>query len=173
MKAGENMIDENWRILENEKLGSGGFGEVFKGEHIETGEQVAIKRMNICLKNKNKVIEEILVMYKCSSQRKHPNLVRIIDHAVIKDQVVYIIMELCKDGSLSDNIRKKIKYNPSLSNICEEEEALRIVFDIAQGLKFMHVDLKIIHGDIKPANILLHEGKYKISDFGQSFQGRE
>jgi len=51
-----------------------------------------------------------------------------------------------------------------------EQEALKILHQLAAGLNFMHTDLGIIHRDLKPDNILCHQGVYKLSDFGLSVQ---
>ena len=47
------------------------------------------------------------------------------------------------------------------------EQSISIVLDIAKGLKYAH-ERRVIHGDIKPSNILIKGGKYKISDWGLS-----
>ena len=70
---------------------------------------------------------------------------------------VYIIMEYCNGGSLENFINKN-------QNI-EEQTIWKILSDICKGYRVLY-DLHVIHRDLKPDNILIHNGKYKIADFG-------
>lgn len=77
--------------------------------------------------------------------------------------VLWIVMELCKVGSVSDLIK--------LSNTnLNEEQIASVVIDVLKGLSFLHSN-KRIHRDIKAGNILMNdEGRTKLADFGVSGQ---
>jgi serine/threonine protein kinase len=83
----------------------------------------------------------------------HPNIVKLFDFNIMP--MPYFEEELC-DSALAE-----------LKKPLESEEAVWILFNICEGLKFAHVR-KIIHRDLKPQNILLKNGVPKISDWGLS-----
>lgn len=71
----------------------------------------------------------------------------------------YLILEYCNDGDLEAYVKKR-KY-------LVEDEAIEIFIELLQGFKHLYKH-KILHRDLKLANILRHEGKIKIADFGFS-----
>jgi len=141
------------------KIGSGGFGQIYLGEEEISGRKVAIKT----LKESADIFENTKHEIHIISQFYHPNIVTY--HTTLLDgETVYIVMEYCKKGSLSEKIVQKP---------IQLDEALYIVQTIAKTLKFVH-DKGIVHHDVKPANILLAEDnqiklttKYKIDEEGK------
>lgn len=69
----------------------------------------------------------------------------------------YFIMEFCGGGTLTDYMKK----NQTLS----EEEIVEFLQQFCQGYRVLY-ERGIIHRDIKPDNILLHNNIFKIADFG-------
>ena len=134
------------------KIGSGGFGQIYLGEEEISGRKVAIKT----LKESADIFENTKHEIHIISQFYHPNIVTY--HTTLLDgETVYIVMEYCKKGSLSEKIVQKP---------IQLDEALYIVQTIAKTLKFVH-DKGIVHHDVKPANILLAEdNQIKLADFG-------
>ena len=143
-------------------LGEGIFGSVKLGVEKKTKERVAIK---IIKKNKTKqsdielVRTEIDVMKLCH----HPNVVHLLDHFE-NAEYIFIVMEYIRGGRLTDYMKEK-KFNFT------EKRAAEIIYQIAQGVKYLH-KYGIIHRDLKPDNIMLTEasdkGQIKIMDFGLS-----
>lgn len=136
-----------------EKIGSGGFGEVFLAIENISRRKVAIKS----LKNiEEDVLEKSIHEIKIISQFYHPNIVTY--HTTFQDnEVLYFVMEYCEKGSLAD----KIDQHPLKLN-----EVIKTILDIANALKFVHAK-NIVHHDIKPSNILLTENdEVKLADFG-------
>lgn len=70
-------------------------------------------------------------------------------------------MEYCQDGTLYDLIDRR-KANP-----LTEEEIYSVIYQCLNGYKILF-DKKILHQDIKPQNILIRNGFYKLADFGLS-----
>lgn len=81
---------------------------------------------------------------------------------------VYILLEYCPHGTLFDVIEAKCKMG--LAGITNEAELVQIIYDIANGLRFLH-KRKIAHRDLKIENVLKgNDGKWKICDFGSCTQ---
>ena len=99
----------------------------------------------------------------------HENIVKILDTQInqkTKGFEVFILLEFCPHGTLFDVIEEKCKMG--LQGITDENELVKILYDVSNGLKFLH-SKKIAHSDIKIENILKgNDGKWKICDFGSS-----
>lgn len=89
------------------------------------------------------------------------NIVKLLDYE-IGNECVYILMEICTEGSLLDYINN---YNGNIS----EKEALYIIKEILNGLNNMHSsNPPISHRDIKLENVLKFGNTYKLCDFGSA-----
>ncbi|MEQ2230043.1 Serine/threonine-protein kinase 4 [Ilyodon furcidens] len=86
-----------------EKLGEGSYGCVFKANHKETGEIVAIKQVPV-ESDLQEIIKEISIMQQCNS----PHVVRYYG-SYFKNSDLWIVMEYCGGGSVSDIIRIRNK----------------------------------------------------------------
>ena len=151
------------------QLGSGTFGSVYLVRHKETKVEYAIKAID--KRNKTNQEEkpyfrrEVEVMYKIH----HPNVVKLFGHFE-DNNYCYFIMEYIPKGNLYNLLPtdKKKRVN---SKVCAS-----IIKDIISAVYFLHnMKPPIIHGDIKPENVLLSEGLVaKLADFELSnyFQDR-
>jgi serine/threonine protein kinase len=149
---------DGYRITE--RIGAGNYAEVWKAEPlpIGIGEPVAVKsfaRLGQIVR-KDKLAREILREALAQSQIRDRHVVRI--HRGMLEEGC-LMLEYC-EGSLEEYIRKKQMMVPFSLEKCVE-----VVKGCLEGLKAIH-SRQIVHGDIKPANILLGGGDYKISDFG-------
>ncbi len=136
-----------------EFIGKGGFARVFKAKRKRDGKVVAIK---IPISLDSATGKSFLREIENWTKLKHPNIVRVYDYNILP--IPFFEMEYCEDSL--ENLLRRSGYLPPM-------EAARIVFDIAEGLKYAH-SLRIIHRDLKPSNILLKSGIPKISDWGLS-----
>uniref|UniRef100_A0A8B9H6E1 non-specific serine/threonine protein kinase n=1 Tax=Astyanax mexicanus TaxID=7994 RepID=A0A8B9H6E1_ASTMX len=140
-----------------EKLGEGSYGSVFKAHYKETGEIVAIKQVPV-ESDLQEIIKEISIMQQCNS----PHVVRYYG-SYFKNSDLWIVMEYCGAGSVSDIIRQR---NKTLA----EDEIAAILQSTLKGLEYLHF-MRKIHRDIKAGNILLNsEGQAKLADFGVAGQ---
>ncbi|XP_077459545.1 serine/threonine-protein kinase 4-like [Stigmatopora argus] len=140
-----------------EKLGEGSYGSVFKANYRETGEIVAIKQVPV-ESDLQEIIKEISIMQQCNS----PHVVRYYG-SYFKNSDLWIVMEYCGAGSVSDIIRLR---NKTLT----EDEMASILQSTLKGLEYLHF-MRKIHRDIKAGNILLNaEGQAKLADFGVAGQ---
>ncbi|KAG8383905.1 hypothetical protein BUALT_Bualt04G0062700 [Buddleja alternifolia] len=141
------------------QIGSGGFGTVYKGA-LKDKTDVAVKKIT-CLgaQGKREFLTEIAVIGKIH----HINLVRLKGFCAYKGQR-FLVYEFMNRGSLD---RTLFRGDP----ILEWKERYEIAVGTAKGLAYLHsgCEHKIIHCDVKPENILLHDkSPVKISDFGLS-----
>ncbi|MFT7811700.1 serine/threonine-protein kinase 3 [Arapaima gigas] len=140
-----------------EKLGEGSYGSVYKAIHKESGQVVAIKQVPV-ESDLQEIIKEISIMQQCDS----PYVVKYYG-SYFKNTDLWIVMEYCGAGSVSDIIRL---CNKTLT----EDEIATILKSTLKGLEYLHF-MRKIHRDIKAGNILLNtEGHAKLADFGVAGQ---
>ncbi|XP_071541223.1 serine/threonine-protein kinase 3 isoform X1 [Panulirus ornatus] len=139
------------------KLGEGSYGSVYKALHKESGQVLAIKQVPIDT-DLQEIIKEISIMQQCDSH----HVVKYYG-SYFKDSDLWIVMEYCGAGSVSDIMRLRKK-------TLTEEEIATVVLDTLRGLEYLHLRRKI-HRDIKAGNILLNtQGHAKLADFGVAGQ---
>ncbi|KAL9994238.1 putative protein kinase RLK-Pelle-DLSV family [Helianthus debilis subsp. tardiflorus] len=141
------------------KLGEGGFGPVYKGT-LQDGKEIAVKRL---ARNSRQGLVEFKTEVNLIIKLQHKNLVRLLGYCV-KGPERLLIYEFMANNSLDTFLFD--------ANKCKELDWAKrsnTVIGIAKGLRYLHEDsrLKIIHRDMKASNILLdNEMNAKISDFG-------
>lgn len=149
------VATENFKTL----IGSGAFGVVYKGV-LPDNNIVAVKKiMNIGVQGKKDFFTEIAVI----GNIHHVNLVRLKGFCAQRGHRM-LVYEYMNRGSLDRNLFGN-------GPVLEWQERLDVALGTARGLAYLHsgCDQKIIHCDIKPENILLHDQfQAKISDFGLS-----
>ncbi|CAM0878420.1 unnamed protein product [Alopecurus aequalis] len=164
---------------EERKIGQGGFGEVYKG--VLRQRTVAVKRIYI---NENTVDDRLFRGEFASLwNTNNRNVVRIlgvcseVHHKPMKvdgpGELIWanvlerlLCFEYVSNGSLDKHTTDELRG-------FEWETRYEIITGICKGLRYLHEEKKMIHMDLKPANILLHHqhNKYmvpKITDFGLS-----
>jgi len=139
------------------KLGEGSYGSVFKALHKDSKQVLAIKQVPVDT-DLQEIIKEISIMQQCDS----PYVVKYYG-SYFKNTDLWIVMEYCGAGSVSDIMRLRKK-------TLTEEEIATVLSDTLKGLEYLHLRKKI-HRDIKAGNILLNnEGHAKLADFGVAGQ---
>ncbi|KAF7363704.1 Protein kinase domain-containing protein [Mycena sanguinolenta] len=143
------------KLQKLEKIGSGGFKDVFIGKF--RGRRIAISEFRGQLSAMD--IKEL----KLLGGFDHPNIVRFLGVSIpenTRETPVMIVSELCSNGDLFDYVRNVPA--PSLNKV------LTMMLDIARGLEYLHLRKpSVIHRDCKSSNILITaKGTAKIADFG-------
>ncbi|KAF6153895.1 hypothetical protein GIB67_023672 [Kingdonia uniflora] len=148
----KNFSDEN-------KLGEGGFGPVYKGI-LREGHEIAVKRLSKKSAQGNDEFRNEVILI---SKLQHRNLVK-LQGCCIEGEEKMLVYEYMTNKSLDffifDNTRSK-NHN--------WQKRFNIILGIARGLLYLHQDsrLRIIHRDLKASNVLLDSNmEPKISDFG-------
>ena len=149
------IIDDKYRI-ENRKIGSGGFADVFLGTDLLTDNKVAIKRVHLHQKasTNSNILKKLQIETDLMARLDHPNIVKFYDLIKTRDYW-YIIMELCVAGTLSDVIEyHNEKARISDSNFDREVNTWYYLDQLASSLDYLR-KVGYTHRDIKPANILI------------------
>lgn len=146
-----------------ETLGQGSFGIIKSAslnDNHTSSAVVAIKFIDLvkCKRNgiKNKTLyKEVLLHSQCSN---HPNILNLLDYN-IKDDYLYLILEMADGGDLFDKIEPDIGVDNDVAQFYFQQ--------LVNAISFLHNDHCIAHRDIKPENILLDRyGNLKLADFG-------
>ncbi|KAD7478586.1 hypothetical protein E3N88_01722 [Mikania micrantha] len=139
-------------------LGKGGFGEVFKGV-LEDNQVVAVKKLKI---QNTGVKDEFENEVKLISNVHHRNLLSLLGWSM-EGSYLLLVLEYMANGSLDRFLWGSKK------GTLNWNQRYEIIFGIARGLAHLHNEfhVKIVHRDIKSNNILLTDDfKPKIADFG-------
>ena len=184
LKIGLDVISEATKNFDDAYcIGSGGFGKVYIAdlEHFDSSNSSSIEGVNKCdLPRKRSTvaikrihnqegeqgfIAEIEILTSC----KHENIISLLGFCDEDRDHMILVYELASKGSLEDYLGNSDK----MTNLTWMRR-LKICLGIAHGLNYIHTNTdqnkqKIIHRDIKSANILLEDNwKVKIADFGLS-----
>jgi hypothetical protein len=154
------VVADRYHIIK--KLGEGGMGAVYLGEHVKMGRKSAIKVMNPSMANDPDAISRFNREASNASRISHPNVCQIYDFGETPEGIIYLAMEFIEGAALTDIIDREGALPPA--------RAVRILKQSADALAAAH-DLGIVHRDLKPDNIMIVQGRdgadiAKVVDFG-------
>jgi serine/threonine-protein kinase len=143
------------RFAITKRLGAGGMGQVYGAEDTTLKRFVAIKRMAPHAKTTEADRKRLLKEAQRSSALNHPNIGSLYD-VIEHGGELWLVMEYVEGETLRDRLQRPVS----------TEEFFSIGTQCCEGLQAAH-EKGIIHGDIKPENIMLATGnRVKILDFG-------
>lgn len=148
---------------EENVLGRGGFGTVYKGE-LHDGTKIAVKRMESAVVSEKGFAEfksEIAVLTKV----RHRHLVGLLGYCLDGNERL-LVYEYMPQGTLS---RHLFNWKEEGLKPLEWTRRLTVALDVARGVEYLHglAHQSFIHRDLKPSNILLGDDmRAKVADFG-------
>jgi|JI6StandDraft_1071083.scaffolds.fasta_scaffold66990_1 serine/threonine protein kinase len=149
-------IIDNYSL--NEPIGEGVYGKVYKAVHIKNKQEYAVKVVPVQRFKDNPKLEECTVneINTLSSIETSPHIVKYIEMLKTNNNF-YFVYEFCNGGTLE----KLLKVEGHLS----ESKALTYFRQLVEAFKILYKH-NIMHRDLKPDNILFHNGVLKLGDFG-------
>ncbi|XBI58678.1 hypothetical protein VPH35_039877 [Triticum aestivum] len=147
-------------FAEDRKIGRGGFGPVYRGYLSDQDRYVAIKELRAtatAVQGRKEFEAEVTIM----SRLRHRNIVQLVGWYRGRKRLA-IVYELVSGGSLDTHL-----YSPD--RLFTWPERYKIALGLGSALRFLHTecDQCIVHGDIKPANVMLDASRNaKLGDFG-------
>ena len=141
----------------DERIAAGGMGTVFKATDEKLGRTVALKLLKDSLADDARFVERFRREARSAASLSHPNIAGVFDYG--KDGAChYIVMEHAAGRDLARLLRDEGPLEPT--------RAVAIAAQVGEALAAAH-DVKMVHRDVKPGNILVDEGdNVKVTDFG-------
>ncbi|XP_065870301.1 L-type lectin-domain containing receptor kinase IX.2-like [Euphorbia lathyris] len=152
------LIEATNNFSDEQKLGEGAFGAVYKGFLKELNCSIAVKKVS---SDSNQGIKEYAYEVKIISQLRHRNVVKLIGWCHENAQLL-LVYEFMINGSLDSHLFKQNRLLPW-------EIRYKIALGFASGLLYLHEEWEkyVVHRDIKASNIMLDSDfTPKIGDFG-------
>nr|WP_293255356.1 serine/threonine-protein kinase [Nannocystis sp.] len=157
------IIADRYRVVS--RIGRGGMGTVYLGEHTTVGRRVAIKVLTHQWSRSELVAKRFRAEARAASAAGHPNIIEVFDAGQLPDGRLYLVMEYLTGRNLYEEMEE-------LGTLAVGR-ACRIIRAVARAIRAAH-DVGIIHRDLKPDNVMfvpLPEGEgetVKVLDFGIS-----
>ena len=138
-------------------IAQGGMAEVYLGTHLTLDRLVAVKVMHNYIEADPDLQSRFEREAKVVAALRHSNIVQIFDFDTA-DGHPYIVMEYLKGPTLATYLRDLFKRNERLRPV----QVARLLVTLAAALDYAH-EQGVIHRDIKPGNIILHNKAREIS----------
>lgn len=148
----------NNRYLVIRKLGQSPNSIVFLVEDtLFEGREIALKKISGFANDAQKV-KEFKREFEIMARLRHPNLVQVYDFGYdVRDYSFFLTMEFVGINTLHDKLLKEGKI--------KLEQAIEYLVILCRALAYIH-SKNILHGDVKPSNIVISPNSFKLSDFG-------
>src|ERR687886_1665992 len=143
------------RYTVERELGSGGMATVYLARDVRHHRRVAIKVMHpelASLIGAERFLKEI----ETTANLQHPNILPLFDSGQV-DGTVFYVMPYVEGESLRTRLKREVQLPIA--------DAIEIAAEIAAALDYAHRN-GVIHRDIKPDNVLFHDGRALVADFG-------
>jgi serine/threonine protein kinase/uncharacterized tellurite resistance protein B-like protein len=155
-----SVLSERYKVLE--RIGEGGMGAVYVGQHVTLGKRVALKVLKQEMCYDKTIVERFLREAKATSSIEHENVVEILDFGHTPEGSAFFVMEFLRGQELAQLMEA--------AGAVPWARAKDILIQVAEALAAAH-ELGIIHRDMKPGNVFLikrggRSDFVKVLDFG-------
>ncbi len=148
------------------ELARGANGVVYVAQQPLLRRDVALKLIIKELSADTGNVERFFAESRAAAKVTHPNMVQALAAGVDQDGICYFAMELVE----GETLEKRLDEFGAL----DFAEALHIGVRLAEALAYAWRRVKLVHGDIKPANVLIgKDGEPKLADLGQAHFGAD
>jgi len=150
------------RYLLTERIGVGGFSEVWRAHDRVLDRPVAVKLLHSGFAGHEETLHRFRAEARHAGALSHQNIARVYDYGdPSAEHPPYLVMELIDGDSVAQVLRS--------GGAMDAARAMDVVAQTAAGLNAAH-QAGLVHRDVKPANLLLNAaGVVKITDFGISY----
>jgi len=128
------------------RLGKGGMGTVYRGEHVIIRKDVALKVLHRSLAHHPQILERFVMEARAASMIRHPNIVDVTDFGELPDGSPFFVMEFL-DGPTLDRVITRSGALPLYRTV-------NILKQVCRALHACHAE-GVVHRDLKPENIVL------------------
>src|SRR5262245_39783973 len=150
----EELLGKKYKILS--KIGSGGFGDVYLGEHLALRRKVAIKILHGTYSAQQDLVKRFQREARSAASLSHPNIIDIYDVGE-GEGLYYFVMKYIEGETLAQRMQHTPLTHP---------ESVHIIRQVADALAYAHEN-DVVHRDIKPANVMLDAfNRALLMDFG-------
>lgn len=143
-QPGTTTIGERYRL--EERVGSGGMGEVWRAQNVQLGREVAIKLLLRGAAASGVSADRLLREARLASAVRHPGIVDILDVGVAPDGRAFIVMEFLEGTPLSTVL--------DLEGALPWPRARDLTLQLADALCHAH-SKGVVHRDLKPSNVMM------------------
>ena len=155
-----SVFDRRFKVLE--LVATGGFGAIYRVQHLESGHDLALKVLLPELARKPSVVARFRREGKALTTLRNPHTIAAYELGQTDDHSLFIVMELLRGKSLYEHLNTQ--------GCFEWRRMVKIAREVCESLAEAH-ELGIVHRDLKPTNIHLEtqgddRDYVKVLDFG-------
>ncbi len=141
------------------EIGRGAMGVVYLAVQEKLERKVALKILNESLSRDAEFVGRFFNEARAAASLSHPKIIQAYDAGLEEPDLYYFAMEYIEGDTLLDRMRRE--------GTLKVPVALQVALDIADALNYGWKRQKLVHGDLKPENIMVSvQGETKLADFG-------
>ncbi|MEW6094420.1 MAG: AAA family ATPase, partial [Chloroflexota bacterium] len=152
-------IEHRYRVLS--VVGTGGMGILYRvADEARENKIIGLKtvRLDVPVAEATESVRRFQAEFQILTQLQHPNLVAVYDYGITPEGELYFTMEWVEGHDLASKLRS-----------WEPEATFPVMVQVCRALAYLHAH-GVVHGDLKPSNVLVTGDQVKIVDFGVSVE---